>query len=135
MPTTTIPPRDAVDVERLVAEVRDLAARVARLEGRQRVRDELHAAALVALAAAVQYRTFTAKSAIAHAQQVDRALLGALRAAGVDTPRTLGRWLRTVQRPEKTPRGPFSAMPIAGLRVERVGKDGDGALWVFRAGD
>jgi hypothetical protein len=121
MTPTTIA-REAVDVERLVAALEALETRVRVLEGRERARDELHAAAIVALAAAVQYRTFTAKSAIAHARHADRDLLEALRVAGVDTPRTLGRWLRTVQR-----------TPIAGLRVECQGKNGDGALWVFRS--
>jgi hypothetical protein len=108
----------------LAAEIAMLRDRVVVLEGRHRTRDALHTAALVALAAAVQYRTFTAKSAIAHAQQVDAALLAALHAAGVDTPRTLGRWLRTLRR-----------TPVAGLRVERLGTTNEGALWMFRAGD
>jgi hypothetical protein len=106
----------------LEAEIAALRDRVTRLEGRQRVRDERHVAALVALAASTRQLTFTAVSALEHARAVDPELLAALQAAGVDTPRTLGRWLRTVQR-----------TPIAGLRVERQGTNGDGALWVFRA--
>jgi hypothetical protein len=105
----------------LEAELAAVRTRVAVLERQAAVRDELRAAALIALAAATRYLTFTAVSAIAHAQQVDPELLAALTAAGVDTPRTLGRYLRTVQH-----------TPVAGLRVERQGTNGDGALWVFR---
>lgn len=108
----------------LLGRLAALEARVRVLEGRQRVRDACHAAALVALAASTRQLTFTAVSALQHARAVDPALLAALTAAGVDTPRTLGRWLRTVQR-----------TPVAGLRVECQGKNGDGALWVFRAAD
>jgi hypothetical protein len=104
------------------ARLAALEQRVRVLEGRQRTRDDRHAAALVALAASTRYLTFTAVSALAHARQVDPELLAALTAAGVDTPRRLGRWLRTVQH-----------TPVAGLRTEYQGKNGDGALWVFRA--
>jgi hypothetical protein len=117
-------PTLASRIAQLETEVAAVRERVTVLEGRHRSRDALHTAALVALAAAVQYRTFTAVSAVKHAQQVDPELLAALVAAGVDTPRTLGRWLRTVQH-----------TPIAGLRVECQGKNGDGRLWVFRAAD
>ena len=106
------------------ARLAALEQRVRVLEGRQRVRDDVHAAALVALAASTRYLTFTAVVRSRTRAQVDAELLAALTAAGVDTPRTLGRWLRTVQR-----------TPIAGLRVERQGTNGDGALWVFRAAD
>jgi len=109
-------------VERFAARLEDLEQRVACLEARQRGRDELRVAALVALAASTPSLTFTAVSAIRHAEQAAPELLAALRAAGVDRPRTLGRWLRTVQQ-----------TPVAGLRVECQGKNGDGALWVFRS--
>ena len=53
------------------ARLAALEQRVARLEGRHRVRDALHAAALVALAASMRYLTFTAMSAIPHAHHAD----------------------------------------------------------------
>ena len=120
----TVAPASAVDVVALLARIDALERRVVQLESRHRMRDDVRAAALVALAASVQYRTFTAVSAIEHAQQADPELLSALHTAGVATPRTLGRWLRTLQ-----------GKPIAGLRVERLDKDRDGALWMFRGGN
>jgi len=109
-------------VQQLVEQVRAHELRLTRLEGRQRVHDDSREAALLALAASVEFRTFTARSAVEHAKQADPELLAALKAAGVDEPRTLGRWLRTLQE-----------APLAGFRVERLRRDGDGALWIFRA--
>ena len=105
--------------ERLAA----LEQRVRVLEGRQRIRDEQHVAALVALAASTRDLTFTAVSAIANARQMDPELLAALMAAGVDTPRTLGRWLRLCSA-RRSPDW-----------CRTAGTNGDGTLWVFRAAD
>ena len=109
-------------VAELEARVADLVQQVHRLADRRRARDAVHVAALEALARATRGLVFSAQSAIAVAQTVDADLEAALRAAALETPPALGRWLALVAR-----------RPLAGFRVQRVKRELVGVLWVVRA--
>ena len=98
-----------------------LERRVHALDDRRRARDGVHQAALEALARSTRGLVFSAQSAIAVAQTVDAELEAALRAAQLETPQALGRWLALVAR-----------RPLAGFRVQRVKKEAPGVLWLVR---
>jgi len=115
--TRPVPIVTSTPLEQRVAA---LEARIAALEGRQRAKDERHEAALIAIATSVRHRSFTARSLVVHAVAVDPDLRAALAAAGVDTPRKLGRWLRSL-----------NGRPVASLVVKRIGVGEDGAIWSF----
>ena len=114
----------APDVERrldvLEAEVRTLRndlARVVRLKP-DPVSD---AAFLMAVAAAIQGRTFSARELVNHAT-VDSELRAALR--GVTSARRIGKRLHRLA--DRT---------VGGLRLIRVDRDRDGTIWCVQVGD
>ena len=105
----------------LEARVGVLEQRVHTLDDRRRARDAVHVAALEALARSTRGLVFSAQSAMTVAQTVDAELDAALRAAQLETPQALGRWLAMVAR-----------RPLAGVRVQRVKRELVGVLWVVR---
>src|SRR5262249_34181244 len=108
-------------LEALEARIAVLERRVHALDDRRRARDGAHQAALEALARSTRGLVFSAQSAITVAQTIDAELDAALRAAALETPRALGRWLAMVAR-----------RPLRGARVYRVKKESIGALWLVR---
>ena len=103
----------------LIVEVRDLRAD---LRNQYRPRPTGRETALVRLAAAVGDRAFSAREAIQHAELLDRELAAAFTVAGLTSARQLGVFFHYIE-----------GQTIAGLRLERLGQDRDGAIWrVFR---
>lgn len=111
----TADPFEAVDRRLAVLE-----SRFDRLEGRTAVLEAERRRDRDLLAAIVQHMpnvVFGASELLAHGR-VHEALGAALTAAGIQNPRTLGKRLRAIL-----------ARPVAGFRVEQVGRDRAGWLW------
>lgn len=108
-------------VERLALEHRDLKARVAVLEAerasRRGPRDETAAMLILALAEVFGSSVFTALDAV---EAPHEQLRGVLRAQGLSTRTAVGQRLRGLR-----------GRTVAGFRLVRVKRTGDGELWTF----
>jgi hypothetical protein len=104
----------------ILAAIKENTAAVRELSLRKEPPDvgKFHEALLPVLAAAVEAKAFSAREVMERAALLDVALRAALAAAGLDNPRQLGKWLRTVE-----------GRQLAGVRLERIGTDHDGIVW------
>jgi hypothetical protein len=95
--------------------------RLAVLEAGVGLRDHEDHVLVLAFVAATEGRSFSAAALWKHAD-VDPVLAGALEAAGIDSPMSLGWFLKRV-----------AGHPVAGWQVERLGASREGIRWRLRA--
>ena len=107
-------------VARLADEQARLRDRVAAIEAGRGLRDEEDYALVLALVASTRGLDFSAAALWRHAS-VDPVLADALEAADIDSPRSVGKFLRRV-----------SGHTVAGWRIEQVGTSREGIRWRLR---
>lgn len=99
----------------LLGELAELRKRVEALEARHVRRDDR--VVLIAIGESVRGRVFSAAELFTHATN-DPTLADALRGL---TAKRLGKYLRTLAN-----------RPLAGLMLQRVGRDRDGSIWAVQ---
>ncbi len=101
----------------VMGELRDIRQLLERDRG---PRDQADVALFMVIAEVIGDRKFTAVEILAHCRASSE-LRDAIEASDVTSPRELGKLCRRVER-----------MPVAGLRLERVGNCRDGVVWRLR---
>jgi hypothetical protein len=116
---------DSTTIELLRAILTEL--RLWRADGTRVTRPERppvpHEAIIAALVTSVAYTMFSSREVIDRAERLDRELRAALNAADLLNARKLGKFLQGIE-----------GRVIGGVRLERLGVDNQGAVWIFRVG-